>query len=76
MHFPAFWHERLKTIVCKSFPHREEARWSLLSKLNEGNIFLYSDINKRKGIFTDNFRWPPGLATETLTLFQIVTSFG
>ena len=40
MHVPAFWHERLKTIVCESFPHREEARWSLLSKLNEGNIFL------------------------------------
>ena len=21
MHFPAFWHERLQTIVCESFPH-------------------------------------------------------
>ena len=40
MHFPAFWHERLRTIVCESFPHREEVRQSLLSKLNEGNIFL------------------------------------
>ena len=72
MLFPVFWHERLKTIVCGSFPHSEEARWSLSSKLNEGNIFLVLwcfEEYKHQGIFTDNFHWPPRLATEAQWYF-------
>ena len=69
MHFPAFWHERLQTIACESFLHKEEVKhlsaffecetvwfWSFSKTFSDGR-------NKKKWYFRN---WLPLLSNAIL----------